>query len=45
MGPPGSGRTTQCEALAQTFGIVKVSVRDLLKKELSENPENGAVIA
>jgi len=34
LGPPGSGRTTQCEALAQTFGLVKVSVRDLLKKEL-----------
>ena len=45
IGPPGSGRSTQCESLATTFGLVKVSVRDLLKKELHENPENGAVIA
>lgn len=45
LGPPGSGRSTQCEALAQTFGLVKISMRDLLKKELSENPENAATIA
>ena len=45
LGPPGSGRTTQCEALAYTFGLVKVSVRDLLKKEVQENPDNGTVIA
>lgn len=45
LGPPGSGRTTQCQALASTFGLVNVSVRDLLKKELSENPDNGSTIA
>lgn len=45
IGPPGSGRTTQCEALASTFGLVKVSMRDLLKKELHENAENAAIIA
>ena len=45
LGPPGSGRTTQCEALAQTFGLVKVSIKDLLKRELTENPANAATIA
>ena len=45
QGPPGCGRTTQCEQVAAQFGLVKVSVRDLLKAELRENPDNGKIIS
>lgn len=45
QGPPGSGRTQQCESVAAQFGLVKVSVRDLLKNELRENPDNGKEIS
>lgn len=44
MGPPASGKTTQCEEIALKFGLVKVSVRDLLRKEMLETPENGQII-
>ena len=44
-GPPGSGRTAQTEALSQTFGLVNVCVKDLLKAEVHNNPENGKIIA
>lgn len=45
QGPPGCGRTTQCEQVAAQFGLVKVSVRDLLKAELRDNPDNGKIIS
>jgi adenylate kinase len=44
-GPPGSGRTSQAEALSQTFGLVNVCVKDLLRAEVHNNPENGKIIA
>lgn len=33
FGPPGSGRHTQAAILAQTFGLIHVSVNELLKQE------------
>ena len=30
-GPPGCGRTTQSELIAQQFGLVNVSMKDLLR--------------
>lgn len=44
LGPPGSGRTTMANSLVQQFGLVRVCVRDLLKNEIRENPQNGATI-
>jgi len=44
LGPPGSGKSSQCQAVAETFGLVPISVQDLLKQELQKNPENGKVI-
>jgi len=45
IGPPGSGRKTQSKIIAEQFGLVRISVRDLLKTELRENPDNGAIIS
>lgn len=45
LGPPASGKTTQCEILSQQFGLVNVSVRALLKNEIQQNPENGQIIS
>ena len=45
LGPPGSGRQTQCTAIAQFFGLVEISMRQLLKQEIQNNPENGKIIA
>lgn len=45
VGPPGSGCSTQAHAIAEYFGLVKVSVRDLLKEEVKRNPTNGRVIS
>lgn len=44
LGPPGSGRSSQCQAVAETFGLVPISVQELLKQEIQKNPENGKVI-
>ena len=38
VGPPGSGCQTQSKALAQYFGLVRISVREMLKKEIQANP-------
>lgn len=45
VGPPGSGRETQSRLLAKQFGMVHVSVRDILKAEMKNNPEVGKVVA
>lgn len=34
VGPPGSGRQTQSLAIAQFFGLVHISTRQLLKQEI-----------
>ena len=41
LGPPGSGRSTQASLLAQQFGLVKISVFDLLKNQKKVCPELG----
>jgi adenylate kinase len=45
LGPPGSGRDTQATLLAQQFGLVHISARQLLKKEISNNPQVGKFIS
>lgn len=38
MGPPGSGRSTQAEIIAQRFGLVFVSPEKLVREEQERNP-------
>ena len=38
LGPPGSGRTTQAQLLAESFGLVNVCPADLIKVEAEKNP-------
>ena len=54
IGPPGSGRSTQAQLIADAFGLVNVSPQKILKAEAERNPpikiklqeaaENGAQI-
>lgn len=41
LGPPGSGRTTQSKLVADQFGLVCVSVRDLIAEQSTKTPELG----
>ena len=41
LGPPGSGRTTQARLVADQFGLVCVSVRDLITEQSTKTPELG----
>lgn len=34
MGPPGSGRSTQAKLMADQFGLIFLSCRELLKDQL-----------
>jgi len=45
VGPPGSGRSTQSVIISEMFGLVKISMRDLLRKEIQKNPVNGRIIS
>lgn len=45
LGPPGSGRDTQATLVSKQFGLVHVSTKQLLQKEILENPRTGKVIA
>ena len=45
LGPPGSGRSTQAKNLAKKYGIVHVSVIELLKDEISRQTVRGKIIA
>lgn len=45
LGPPGSGRETQSELIAQQFGLVHISARQLLKAEIQKNPQTGKIIS
>ncbi|XP_058104606.1 UMP-CMP kinase-like isoform X3 [Magnolia sinica] len=44
QGGPGCGKGTQCEKIVETFGFTHLSAGDLLRKEISSNSENGAMI-
>ncbi|XP_057475601.1 probable UMP-CMP kinase 2 [Actinidia eriantha] len=44
LGGPGSGKGTQCLKIVETFGLTHLSAGDLLRKEISSNSENGAMI-
>lgn len=44
VGGPGSGKGTQCEQLAQKYGFVHLSIRDLLKRESSSLSERSKLI-
>lgn len=44
LGGPGSGKGTQCARIVETFGFAHLSAGDLLRKEISSNSENGAMI-
>ncbi|XP_019344641.1 adenylate kinase isoenzyme 5 isoform X2 [Alligator mississippiensis] len=44
IGGPGSGKGTQCEQLAQKYGFVHLSIRDLLKRESSSLSERSKLI-
>ena len=38
IGPPGSGRSTQAQKIADTFGLVNVSPQKILRAEAERNP-------
>ena len=38
IGPPGSGRSTQAQLIADAFGLVNVSPQKILKAEAERNP-------
>ena len=44
LGPPGSGRTTQAKLVADQFGLICVSLRDLIDEQAKKTPELGQVI-
>ncbi len=41
LGPPGSGKGTQAEVLAKTYGIVHISTGDLFRDHLSRGTQLG----
>ena len=45
FGPPGSGKGTQADRLAQRSGFVKLSTGDLLRAEISSGSDLGKQIA
>ncbi|KAL1816328.1 hypothetical protein DCAR_0520713 [Daucus carota subsp. sativus] len=44
LGGPGSGKGTQCSRIVETYGFTHLSAGDLLRKEITMNSENGAMI-
>mmetsp|Transcript_156481 Transcript_156481/g.288567 ORF Transcript_156481/g.288567 Transcript_156481/m.288567 type:complete len:697 (+) Transcript_156481:1-2091(+) len=42
MGPPASGKGTQCKRLAKRFGVVHLSVGDVIRDEIKRGTELGA---
>ena len=41
VGPSGSGKNTQAKLIAEQFGLVLVSVRELLDRHAKDYPEIG----
>ena len=44
VGPPGSGRSTQAQAISEMFGLKYISVKAMLKDQIQKDPEAGKVI-
>ena len=44
LGGPGAGKGTQCEKLAQEFGMLHLSAGDLLRKERESGSTDGQLI-
>lgn len=44
LGPPGSGKGTQCAKLVEDFGFVHLSAGDLLRDEIKGGTEEGKMI-
>ncbi|XWS17032.1 hypothetical protein CRYUN_Cryun33cG0032700 [Craigia yunnanensis] len=42
-GAPASGKGTQCELILQKFGLVHISIGDLLRAEISSGTEIGNI--
>ena len=38
IGPPGSGKSTQAQKIADSFGLVNISPDKILKAEAERNP-------
>jgi len=45
VGPPGSGKGTQCQKLHQEFGFLHLSAGDLLRAEAKTGTERGNMVA
>ena len=45
LGPPGSGRSTQAKHVAKKYGIVHISIIELLKEEMNRKTARGNTIA
>lgn len=44
LGPPGSGRSTQGKLMADQFGLINVSVRELVKEKMKETADLSQII-
>lgn len=44
LGPPGSGRGTQGKLLADQFGLINISVRELVKEKMKETGDLNTII-
>ena len=45
VGPPGSGKGTQCELLAQHLGVVHLSTGELFRQQMQQATELGQLAA
>lgn len=44
VGPPGSGRNTQAQALSENVGFENVKISELLKAENAKDTDRGRII-
>lgn len=45
MGPPGSGRATYAKIIAQQFGVVHISTKDILMDEVHRKTQIGEIVS